>query len=123
MPLEVLSSDIAEPLSSSPKFERSKTERQRGNTILAEEAAQIFDDRIPVQQKVLFTRRTTAMFLLSYTTASACHSKIVIAVLYCQFTKLNLQIPVLGSLNFTENQLFFCNKYLCEVWIIYWIKW
>ncbi|XP_058197851.1 sterol 3-beta-glucosyltransferase UGT80A2-like isoform X1 [Rhododendron vialii] len=57
LPLEVLSSDIAEPLSSSPKMERSKTERHRGNTILAEEAAQIFDDRIPVQQKLKLLNR------------------------------------------------------------------
>lgn len=35
-------------------LERSNTERQRRNSILAEEAAQIFDDRISVQQKVDF---------------------------------------------------------------------
>lgn len=37
------------------KLARSKTERQRHNNILAEEAAQIFDDKISVEQKVNFT--------------------------------------------------------------------
>ncbi|CAN1176913.1 hypothetical protein LINPERPRIM_LOCUS3799 [Linum perenne] len=37
--------------SSQLKLERSKTERQRPHNILAEEAAQIFDYKIPVQQK------------------------------------------------------------------------
>ncbi|CAN1745197.1 hypothetical protein LINPERHAP1_LOCUS2366 [Linum perenne] len=40
-----------EPTSSQLKLERAKTERQRPHNILAEEAAQIFDDKIPVQQK------------------------------------------------------------------------
>ncbi|GFP91060.1 sterol 3-beta-glucosyltransferase ugt80a2 [Phtheirospermum japonicum] len=38
-------------------LERSKTERQRRNSILAEEAAQIFDDRISVQQKLKLLNR------------------------------------------------------------------
>ncbi|KAF5458258.1 hypothetical protein F2P56_022299 [Juglans regia] len=49
--------------SSSPgliKLERSKTERQRHNNIYAEEAAQIFDDKISDQQKLkLLTRMAT----------------------------------------------------------------
>ncbi|XP_025013471.2 sterol 3-beta-glucosyltransferase UGT80A2 isoform X3 [Ricinus communis] len=45
-----------EPTSSGLKLERSKTERQRPN-ILAEEAAQIFDDKIPVQQKLKLLNR------------------------------------------------------------------
>ncbi|KAH7838807.1 hypothetical protein Vadar_031434 [Vaccinium darrowii] len=57
LPLEVLSSDIAEPLDSQPTLERSKSERHRHNTILAEEAAQIFDNRIPVQQKLKLLNR------------------------------------------------------------------
>lgn len=57
LPLEVLSSDIAEPLDSQPTLERSKSERHRNNTILAEEAAQIFDNRIPVQQKLKLLNR------------------------------------------------------------------
>ncbi|KAL6502947.1 hypothetical protein OROHE_024115 [Orobanche hederae] len=38
-------------------LERSKTERQRRNNILAEEAAQIFDDRISVQRKLQLLNR------------------------------------------------------------------
>ncbi|CAN1313573.1 hypothetical protein LINPERPRIM_LOCUS28997 [Linum perenne] len=41
-----------EPTSSQLKLERAKTERQRPHNILAEEASQIFDDKIPVQQKI-----------------------------------------------------------------------
>lgn len=44
--------EIAEKLELPVGLERSKTERQRHNNVLADEAAQIFDDRIPVQQKV-----------------------------------------------------------------------
>lgn len=39
--------------SSQPKLEKSKTEAQRHRNILAEEAAQIFDNTISAQQKVL----------------------------------------------------------------------
>ncbi|CAN1131260.1 Sterol 3-beta-glucosyltransferase UGT80A2 [Linum perenne] len=46
-----------EPTSSQLKLERSKTERQRPHNILAEEAAQIFDDKIPVQQKLKLLNR------------------------------------------------------------------
>ncbi|XP_028085926.1 sterol 3-beta-glucosyltransferase UGT80A2 isoform X3 [Camellia sinensis] len=50
-PVEILSADVSEPPSSQVKLEISKTEKHRNNNILAEEAAQIFDDKIPVQQK------------------------------------------------------------------------
>ncbi|KAL0390851.1 UNVERIFIED_CONTAM: Sterol 3-beta-glucosyltransferase UGT80A2 [Sesamum calycinum] len=54
MPLEILNSEKLElPVG----LQRSKTERQRNNNILAEEAAQIFDDRIPVQQKLKLLNR------------------------------------------------------------------
>lgn len=39
------------------KLARSKTERQRHNNILAEEAAQIFDDKISVEQKIKLLKR------------------------------------------------------------------
>lgn len=42
----------SERTSSQLKLERSKTERQKHQNIRAEEAAQIFDDKISVQQKV-----------------------------------------------------------------------
>lgn len=49
MPPEIMNSEKLElPLG----LERSKTERQSHKNVLAEEAAQIFDDRISVQQKV-----------------------------------------------------------------------
>ncbi|KAH6809959.1 UDP-Glycosyltransferase superfamily protein [Perilla frutescens var. frutescens] len=38
-------------------LERSKTEREIHNNVLAEEAAQIFDERIPVQQKLKLLNR------------------------------------------------------------------
>lgn len=41
-----------EPDSSPNKLERSKTERQQPKNLLASEAAQIFDNNIPIQQKV-----------------------------------------------------------------------
>ncbi|KAG6722117.1 hypothetical protein I3842_03G145300 [Carya illinoinensis] len=39
------------------KLERSKTERQRHNNICAEEAAQIFDAKVPVKQKIKLLNR------------------------------------------------------------------
>ncbi|KAL0435504.1 UNVERIFIED_CONTAM: Sterol 3-beta-glucosyltransferase UGT80A2 [Sesamum radiatum] len=50
MPPKILSSEKLEP---PVVLDRSKTERQRHNNLLPEEAAQIFDDRISVQQKEL----------------------------------------------------------------------
>lgn len=49
MPPEIMNS---EKLELPEGLERLKTEMQRHNNALAEDAAQIFDDRIPVQQKV-----------------------------------------------------------------------
>ncbi|KAH9624273.1 hypothetical protein KSS87_021623 [Heliosperma pusillum] len=46
-----------EPELSQSKLERSKTERQRTSNILASEAAQIFDNNIPVQQKLKLLNR------------------------------------------------------------------
>ncbi|THG06834.1 hypothetical protein TEA_030016 [Camellia sinensis var. sinensis] len=56
-PVEILSADVSEPPSSQVKLEISKTEKHRNNNILAEEAAQIFDDKIPVQQKLKLLNR------------------------------------------------------------------
>ncbi|KAK2986386.1 hypothetical protein RJ640_026650 [Escallonia rubra] len=53
LPLEILSSEKCEPL----KLERSKTERQRHKSVRPDEAAQIFDDKISVQQKLKLLNR------------------------------------------------------------------
>ena len=50
--MEVSSSDKLEPTSSQLKLERAKTESHRLRNILAEEAAQIYDNKISVEQKV-----------------------------------------------------------------------
>ncbi|CAI0393939.1 unnamed protein product [Linum tenue] len=47
----------SEPTSNHLRLERSKTERQRHHNILAEDAAQIFDNKIPVQQKLQLLNR------------------------------------------------------------------
>lgn len=52
-PSEISSTGKSKPPSGHPKLGRSKTERQKYN-IGAEEAAKIFDNKIPVQQKVQF---------------------------------------------------------------------
>lgn len=52
-PSEISSPDKSKPPSGNPKLGRSKTERQKHN-ICAEEAAKIFDNKIPVQKKVQF---------------------------------------------------------------------
>lgn len=52
MPITRSNAEISESTSSQFKLERSKTEQQRRHSILAEEAAQIFDQKIPAQQKV-----------------------------------------------------------------------
>ncbi|XP_057483961.1 sterol 3-beta-glucosyltransferase UGT80A2-like [Actinidia eriantha] len=57
LPVERTSCDTLEPPPDQLKLEKSKTERLRNNTILAEEAAQIFDDSIPVQQKLKLLNR------------------------------------------------------------------
>ncbi|CAO2839872.1 unnamed protein product [Amaranthus hypochondriacus] len=46
-----------EPDSSPNKLERSKTERQQPKNLLASEAAQIFDNNIPIQQKLQLLNR------------------------------------------------------------------
>ncbi|XP_050252117.1 sterol 3-beta-glucosyltransferase UGT80A2 isoform X2 [Quercus robur] len=56
LPIEILNVDKLE--SAGPiKLERSKTERHRHHNILAEEAAQIFDETISVQQKLKLLNR------------------------------------------------------------------
>lgn len=54
LPVDISHGDKLESSSSSSKFklERSKTERQRH--LRPEDAAQIFDDKIPVQEKVYY---------------------------------------------------------------------
>ncbi|XP_052170428.1 sterol 3-beta-glucosyltransferase UGT80A2 isoform X2 [Diospyros lotus] len=62
MPVEVSSSNLAEPPSNRLKLERAKTEKQhRSSNILAEEAAQIFDDKISVKQKLKLLNRITTV--------------------------------------------------------------
>ncbi|XP_012085157.1 sterol 3-beta-glucosyltransferase UGT80A2 isoform X2 [Jatropha curcas] len=55
--IEVSGANELKPTSSELKLERSKTERQRHHNILAEEAKQIFDEKIPVQQKLQLLKR------------------------------------------------------------------
>lgn len=57
-PVEVLSSKKMEQQTSSQlRLERAKTETHRPRAILAEHAAQIFDNKIPVQQKIQLLNR------------------------------------------------------------------
>ncbi|KAJ4826730.1 hypothetical protein Tsubulata_020998 [Turnera subulata] len=55
--IEMSSSDKSESTSSQLKLQRSKTERQRHQNILPEEAAQIFNDKISVHQKLRLLNR------------------------------------------------------------------
>ncbi|XWS76132.1 hypothetical protein CRYUN_Cryun01aG0150300 [Craigia yunnanensis] len=55
--LPVGTSNIEKLDSSQRKLEKSKTEAPRHRNILAEEAAQIFDDKIPAQQKLKLLKR------------------------------------------------------------------
>ncbi|XP_010684947.2 sterol 3-beta-glucosyltransferase UGT80A2 [Beta vulgaris subsp. vulgaris] len=57
LPAEKLNSGKLEPDLINPKLERSKTERQHHKNILASEAAQIFDNKLPVQQKLKLLNR------------------------------------------------------------------
>ncbi|XP_031405285.1 sterol 3-beta-glucosyltransferase UGT80A2 [Punica granatum] len=57
LPVDVFETDKSESTSSQDKLERSKTERQKHHNILAEEAARIFDNNIPVQQKLKLLNR------------------------------------------------------------------
>lgn len=54
--------DKSDQTSSQLKLERSKTEGQRNRNLRAEEAAQIYDDKISVQQKVLYFNNITYSF-------------------------------------------------------------
>lgn len=53
LPSQLLNQDNTELPANNSTFGRSKTERQRPKGILSKEAAQIFDSKISVQQKVL----------------------------------------------------------------------
>lgn len=55
--LEIPGTIKLEPTPSELKLERSKTETQRHHNILAEETAQIFDDKIPIQRKLQLLNR------------------------------------------------------------------
>lgn len=55
LPTDILHGDKSEPSSSKFKMERSKTERQRH--LSPEDAAQIFDDKIPIQEKLKLLNR------------------------------------------------------------------
>ncbi|KAK9281325.1 hypothetical protein L1049_004224 [Liquidambar formosana] len=57
VPVEILDSGKLESTSSQFKLERSKTERHRHQNVLSQDAAQIFDDKIPVQQKLKLLNR------------------------------------------------------------------
>ncbi|XP_057964744.1 sterol 3-beta-glucosyltransferase UGT80A2-like [Malania oleifera] len=57
LPVGILNVDRLESSSSQLKLDRSKTERHRHHNIFAEEAAQIFDDKISVQQKLKLLNR------------------------------------------------------------------
>lgn len=57
LPVEKTNSGNLEPDLGQIKLERSKTERQRHTNILASEAAKIFDNKIPVQQKLKLLNR------------------------------------------------------------------
>ncbi|KAH9784958.1 Sterol 3-beta-glucosyltransferase UGT80A2 [Citrus sinensis] len=57
-PVEVLSTKKLEPQTSGElRLERAKTETHRPRAILAKHAAQIFDNKIPVQQKIQLLNR------------------------------------------------------------------
>ncbi|KAI6694477.1 hypothetical protein NL676_022187 [Syzygium grande] len=57
LPVGRLSSEGEESTSNQVRLERAKTEKPMAPNILAEEAAQIFDDKIPVQQKLQLLSR------------------------------------------------------------------
>jgi len=52
LPLGRSNSEREESTSNQVRLERAKTEKPTAPNLLAKEAAQIFDDKIPVQQKV-----------------------------------------------------------------------
>ncbi|KAI4329859.1 hypothetical protein MLD38_028197 [Melastoma candidum] len=57
MPAEVSNPETFESTSGQDNFERSKMERQKTQNFLAREAAEIFSDKIPVQQKLKLLNR------------------------------------------------------------------
>ncbi|XP_021907201.1 sterol 3-beta-glucosyltransferase UGT80A2 isoform X2 [Carica papaya] len=57
MPVDISKIEKMESSSDYPKFDKAKTERQRRHNILAEEAAQIFDDKISAHQKLKLLNR------------------------------------------------------------------
>ncbi|XP_048127453.1 sterol 3-beta-glucosyltransferase UGT80A2 isoform X2 [Rhodamnia argentea] len=57
LPVERLNTEREESTSNQVRLERAKTEKPMPPNILAEEAAQIFDDKIPVQQKIQLLSR------------------------------------------------------------------
>lgn len=57
VPLETFSSLGSQLPSTHPRMEKSKTERHKNTSILAEEAAQIFNNKIPAQQKLKLLKR------------------------------------------------------------------
>lgn len=57
LPSQLLNQDNTEIPANDSTFGRSKTERQRPKGILSKEAAQIFDTKIPVQQKLKLLNR------------------------------------------------------------------
>ncbi|XAR58704.1 Sterol 3-beta-glucosyltransferase [Bertholletia excelsa] len=61
LPVQRLHSDQSKLHLNQFKFERSKTEGHGGNSLLAEEATQIFDDKISVQQKLKLLSRIATL--------------------------------------------------------------
>lgn len=57
LPVEFLNSEKFMPPSSELKLERSKTERLKNRNIRAEDAAQIFDDKLPIKEKLSLLKR------------------------------------------------------------------
>ncbi|KAK1353021.1 Sterol 3-beta-glucosyltransferase [Heracleum sosnowskyi] len=57
LPVEFLNSEKFMPPTSELKLERSKTERQKHHNIRAEDAAQIFDDKLPIKEKLSLLKR------------------------------------------------------------------
>lgn len=55
LPAEVSNSETVKSTSGQDNLERSRTDRHKPQNILAKEAAEIFSDKIPVQQKVSLT--------------------------------------------------------------------
>ncbi|KAF4386972.1 hypothetical protein G4B88_024544 [Cannabis sativa] len=63
LPMEISNSDKIESSAGPLKLERSRTERHRhnNNNLLSEDAAQIFDDKLSVQQKIKLLNRIATL--------------------------------------------------------------